>query len=90
MPTPGASNGNGTLPRFDAQATKFSATNALQLSTLANAAYLAQADAERVANDLGLPRFEWIDLTEQFRDLYGFAAGCDAYAVLAFRGTALR
>jgi triacylglycerol lipase len=55
---------------------------------LANAAYLNRPDAQKVVNDLGLSRFAWIDLTEQFRDLYGFAAGCDDYAVLAFRGTA--
>ena len=87
MPTPSAGGQNGTPPRFDAQTTKFSAANAFRLSILANAAYLNQPDAKGVANDLGLPKFEWIDLTEQFRDLYGFAAGCDDYAVLAFRGT---
>lgn len=79
MPTP---------PPFAPQTTKFSAANALRLSMLANAAYLNRPDAQRVVNDLGLSRFAWIDLTEQFRDLYGFAAGCDDYAVLAFRGTA--
>jgi len=74
-------------PAFEPQTTRFSAGNALRLSTLANAAYLDRPGAQKVANDLGLPQFEWIDLTEQFRDLYGFAAGCDDYAVLAFRGT---
>ena len=88
MPTPSAPAGNGAPPPFEPQATKFSAANALRLSMLANAAYLNQPDAQQVANNLGFSRFEWIDLTEQFRDLYGFAAGCDDYAVLAFRGTA--
>jgi len=88
MPPPNNPDGNGTPPPFDPQARKFSAANALRLSMLAKAAYLNQPDAQRVANDLGLSRFEWIDLTEQFRDLYGFAAGSDEYAVLAFRGTA--
>ena len=77
-----------TTPPFASQTTKFSAANALRLSMLANAAYLNRPDAQKVVNDLGLSRFAWIDLTEQFRDLYGFAAGCDDYAVLAFRGTA--
>ena len=88
MPTPHNPDESGAPPPFDSEATKFSAANAFRLSLLANAAYLNQPDAERVANNLGLPQFEWIDLTEQFRDLYGFAAGCDDYAVLAFRGTA--
>jgi len=88
MPTPHNPDQSGAPPPFDSEATKFSAANAFRLSLLANAAYLNQPDAERVANNLGLPQFEWIDLTEQFRDLYGFAAGCDDYAVLAFRGTA--
>lgn len=85
MPTPSAPGGNGTPAPFESQATKFSESNALRLSMLANA-YLTRSDAQRAANDLGLPRFEWIDLAEQFRDLYGFAAGCDDYAVLAFCG----
>ena len=87
MPTPSASSSNGTPPPFHPEAITFSAANALRLSLLANAAYLNQEDARRVANGLGLPQFEWIDLTEQFRDVFGFAAGCDDYAVLAFRGT---
>ena len=87
MPTSANPDVNGAPPAFDSQTAKFSAANALRLSLLANAAYRDQPEAERVANDLGLSQFEWIDLTEQFRDLYGFAAGCDDYAVLAFRGT---
>jgi hypothetical protein len=88
MPIPSERDGNRTPSPFDAQATKFSAANALRLSMLAKAAYRNRQDAQGVANDLGLSRFVWIDLTEQFRDLYGFAAGSDNYAVLAFRGTA--
>jgi len=87
MPTPASPDVNGAPPAFESQTAKFSAANALRLSLLANAAYLDQEDARRVANSLGLPQFEWIDLTEQFRDVFGFAAGCDDYAVLAFRGT---
>ena len=87
MPTPLNPGPSSAPPPFDSEATKFSAANAFRLSLLANAAYLNQPDAKSLANDLGLPQFEWIDLSEQFRDLYGFAAGCDDYAVLAFRGT---
>src|SRR5207247_382216 len=70
MPTPRNPDASGAPPPFDSEATKFSAANALRLSLLANAAYLNQPDAKRVVNDLGLPQFEWIDLTEQFRDLW--------------------
>ena len=44
------------LPPFDSEATKLSAANALRLSLLANAAYLDQPDAKRVANDLRATR----------------------------------
>jgi len=75
-------------PPFDPQTIKFSAANALRLSMLANAAYLDENGAKTAANSLGLPNFIWIDLSDQIDNLYGFAAGCDEYAVLSFRGTA--
>lgn len=84
MPTKTA----GRLPPFEPQITVFSAANALRLAKLANGAYEPQARARVIARELGLPNFVWIDLTEQFDQLYGFAAGGDDYAVLAFRGTA--
>jgi triacylglycerol lipase len=55
---------------------------------LANAAYLDKKEAQIAANDLGLPDFAWIDLSDQIDNLYGFVAGCKDYAVLSFRGTA--
>jgi triacylglycerol lipase len=67
---------------------KFSAANALRLSMLANAAYLDENGAKTAANNLGLPNFIWIDLSDQIDNLYGFAAACNDYAVLSFRGTA--
>ena len=75
------------VPTFDAQTISFSATNALVLAKLANAVYGTQAQAKKACAAQGLDKFVWIDLTEQFDELYGFAAGCDDFAVLAFRGT---
>lgn len=75
------------MPAFQAQTVTFSAGNAAILAQLANAAYGTSAQARATAQQLGLTNFVWIDLTEQFKDLYGFAAGCDDFAVLAFRGT---
>ena len=54
----------------------------------ANAAYLEENGAKSAANNLGLPNFIWIDLSDQIDNLYGFVAGCSEYAVLSFRGTA--
>jgi triacylglycerol lipase len=72
---------------FDPRANHFNAGNALLLAKLCNAAYLDDAPARELASQVGLTKFKWIDLTEQFSDLYGIAASCDKFVVLAFRGT---
>jgi triacylglycerol lipase len=72
---------------FDPQTTSFSAGNALLLAQLCNAAYLDQASAQKATEQLGLPGFIWIDLTEHFTDLYAIAAGGPGFVVIAFRGT---
>lgn len=72
---------------FDPQANTFRAGNALLLAKVCNAAYLDDGPAREVATQLGLTNFKWIELTEHFSDLYGIAASCDEFAVLAFRGT---
>jgi len=86
----GSTNGGNPdpPPPFEPQTVKFSAANALRLSMLANAAYLEEEEAKTAANNLGLPNFIWIDLSDQIDNLYGFVAGCSEYAVLFFRGTA--
>ena len=72
---------------FDSAATSFNAANALFLAQLCNAAYLDQAPAEKATEQLGLPGFIWIDLTEHFTDLYAIAAGGPGFVAIAFRGT---
>ena len=74
-------------PAFEAEATAFSAANALLLAQASQAAYLNEADAQAKMAQLGLPNFQWIDLTEDFAGLHAFAASCDKFAILAFRGT---
>src|SRR6266480_3126062 len=61
-------------PTFEAQATAFSAANALLLAQASQAAYLNEADAQARMAQLGLPNFRWIDLTEDFAGLHAFAA----------------
>jgi len=72
---------------FKPAATTFSATNALLLAQLCNAAYLDQGAAGTATEALGLPGFVWIDLTEHFTDLYAMATGGPEFFVIAFRGT---
>ena len=72
---------------FEPDATAFSAPNALLLAQASQAAYLNEADAQAKMAQLGLPNFQWIDLTEDFAGLHAFAASCDKFAILAFRGT---
>jgi len=72
---------------FEPAATSFSAKNALLLASAAQAAYLDEPAALARAAALGLPNFQWIDLTEDFAGLHAFAASCDKFAILAFRGT---
>lgn len=72
---------------FDANATGFSANNALLLARLCTAAYLDNQPARAVAQQLGLTGFIWIDLTQQFEDVYAIAAGGPGFVVIAFRGT---
>jgi triacylglycerol lipase len=72
---------------FDPQANTFNAENALLLAKMCSAAYMDDAGAKQEVTSLGLTDFQWIDLTERFKDLYGIAASGDGFAVLAFRGT---
>jgi len=77
-------SGNGA---FAAQALSFASANAVVLAALSKAAYGDSASAQVAAASFGLTSFQWIDLTEQFRDVYGFVAGGPEYVVVAFRGT---
>lgn len=73
---------------FKPAATTFSATNALLLAQLCNAAYLDQAQAQKATEQLGFPGFVWIDLsTKDFTDLYAIATSGPGSVVIAFRGT---
>jgi len=72
---------------FSPQALAFDADNAAVLAGLSKAAYGEQDEAKAAAASFGLNSFEWVDLTEQFRDVYGFVAGSSEYVVIAFRGT---
>jgi triacylglycerol lipase len=72
---------------FEPATTTFSAKNALLLASAAQAAYLDEPAALARVAALGLPNFKWIDLTEDFAGLHAFAASCDKFAILAFRGT---
>lgn len=78
---------NTRVANFDPTATSFKSGNALLLAQLCNAAYLDQAPAQKATEQLGLPGFIWIDLTEHFTDLYAIAAGGPGFVVIAFRGT---
>ena len=75
------------MPAFEPQALTFKAANAVVLAELAKAAYGEYNEAKTAAAACGLTAFEWIDLTEQFQDVYGFVAGGPEYVVIAFRGT---
>ncbi len=75
------------MPNFESDAVNFSAGNALLLAQLCNAAYLDDVAARAVVQQLGLTGFIWIDLTEQFEDVYAIAAGGAGFVVIAFRGT---
>lgn len=75
------------MAEFEPNAASFSARNALLLASAAQAAYLDEPAAQARAAVLGLPNFRWIDLSEDFVGLHAFAASCDDFAVLAFRGT---
>jgi triacylglycerol lipase len=72
---------------FTSSAMGFAPNNALILAQASQAAYLDQAAAQARAQQLGFTSFQWIDLTETFDDLFGFAASTDTFVVLAFRGT---
>jgi triacylglycerol lipase len=76
------------MPAFDPQATRFSAKNAVLLAQLSNAAYRTRIDAETIVRQqLGFTDSYWIDLTKQFPNVYAIGAGCDEFAVIAFRGS---
>ena len=76
------------MPAFEPEATRFSATNALLLARLCNAAYSTKAAAEAIVIDeLKFASFRWISLTEIFRNVCAIAASCDEFTVIAFRGT---
>ena len=75
------------MPAFEPQALTFKTANAVVLAELAKAAYGEYNEAKTAAAACGLTAFEWIDLTEQFQDVYGFVAGGPEYVVIAFRGT---
>jgi len=75
------------MPDFNAQTVSFSAQNALLLARLCLAAYQDQVAARATVNGLGLPGFIWIDLTQQFEDVYAIAASGPGFLALAFRGT---
>ena len=75
------------MANFDPAATSFNSGNALLLAQLCNAAYLDKGPAQKATEQLGLPGFVWIDLTEHFTNLYAIAAGGPGFVVIAFRGT---
>jgi triacylglycerol lipase len=75
------------MAAFIADATDFSAENAVILAQLSAAAYSDQEAARAATLQLGFTGFVWIDLTEQFEDVYAIAAGGAGCLVLAFRGT---
>jgi len=75
------------VANFDPAATSFNSGNALLLAQLCNAAYLDKGPAQKATEQLGLPGFVWIDLTEHFTNLYAIAAGGPGFVVIAFRGT---
>jgi triacylglycerol lipase len=75
------------MPAFQAQALRFNAANAAVLAQLALAAYGDEQEAKAAAAQMGLTDFRWIDLNEQFQDVYAFVASGPDFAVLAFRGT---
>jgi triacylglycerol lipase len=78
----------GDMPAFQANATTFSATNALLLARLCAAAYGNKTDAESlVLEELEFARFDWITLTGVFRSIYAIVATADEFTVIAFRGT---
>ena len=58
------------------------------LAKLCNAAYLDQQAAKDVTlNQLNFSRFQWVNLTEIFDDVYAIVAARYDFAVVAFRGT---
>lgn len=75
------------MPVFDAETTDFSGGNAIILAELCKAAYLDPVSARAATLQLGLTGFIWIDLTQQFEDVYAIAAGGPGFVVIAFRGT---
>ena len=75
------------MPAFEPQALTFKAANAVVLAELAKAAYGEYNEAKTAAAACGLTAFEWIDLTEQFQDVYGIVAVGPEYVMIAFRGT---
>lgn len=75
------------MPAFDPQTVSFSAANALLLAKLCIAAYQDEPTARAQVLALGLPGFIWIDLTEQFENVYAIAASGPDFLALAFRGT---
>src|ERR1700748_465679 len=75
------------MPSFNPQTISFDAQNALLLARLCVAAYQDEPIARATVIGLELPGFIWIDLTEQFKDVYAIAAGGPGFLVLAFRGT---
>jgi hypothetical protein len=77
----------GGMAAFQAQALRFNAANAAVLAQLALAAYGDEEEAKAASAQLGLTDFQWIDLNEQFEDVYAFVAGGPDFAVLAFLGT---
>ena len=73
---------------FNPNALSFNAANALLLAEASEAAYNTEAAARALMEQRGLPEFRWIDLSGIFQNLHAFAASNDAFAILAFRGTA--
>jgi triacylglycerol lipase len=73
---------------FNPDAITFNAANALLLAEASEAAYTTETEACDRMRQLGLPNFQWIDLSGIFQNLHAFAASNNEIVILAFRGTA--
>ena len=73
---------------FNPDAITFNAANALLLAEASEAAYMTETEACDRMSQLGLPNFQWIDLSGIFQNLHAFAASNNEIVILAFRGTA--
>jgi triacylglycerol lipase len=76
------------MTSFNANAKTFSAANALLMAQACEVAYKTEPEAQALMQQLGLPRFRWIDVHGALEDTKAFAAANDQFCILAFQGTA--